>query len=162
MELIIGNRYEVKVTAIVKSGAVMELEDGTTTLIHVSNIAEEFVRDASDYVAVGDTLVAIAQEGVVRPVELSLKNLKLPNKKKEAAERPRSKSVYGGSVNPSRGFGDSRQYTSNSSSSNHKPRRDEELDKMIKKSNEDLKSKTYFNDKKARKRKGSSGNGRRR
>lgn len=161
MELIIGNRYEVKVTAIVKSGAVVELEDSTTTLIHVSNIADEFVRDAGDYVAIGDTLVAIGQEGVVRPVELSLKNLKLPNKKKEAAERPRSKSVYGGLVNPSRGFGDSRQYTSNSSS-NQKPRRDEELDKMIKKSNEDLKSKTYFNDKKARKRKGSSGEGRRR
>ena len=85
MQLEVGKRYEVTVKQILdKVGAVVLMEDGSTELVHISNIADCFVDDVSKYVTVGDELVAMCQEGKTRPVELTFRNLKLHRKDEDA------------------------------------------------------------------------------
>lgn len=156
MELTPGLRYAVVVKSIVKAGAVVSLEDGTTELIHVSNISDEFVRDANDYVCVGDELVAVCEAGKVKPAELSIKNLKLVNRSSNKGTSS-SKGMYGGLANPSCGFSDATTPTDNTAKSGSVMSCEEKnsaLDDMIKKSKQDLKSKLYFNRKKKKKAKG--------
>lgn len=73
MELIIGNDYKVVVTKIIQSGIIVELEDKSTQLIHISNLSDKFVSDINLMFAVGDVANATAIAGKVKPVELSIK-----------------------------------------------------------------------------------------
>lgn len=43
-----------KVTGITKFGAFVELESGETGLVHISEVADAFVKDINDFVSVGD------------------------------------------------------------------------------------------------------------
>ena len=81
MELVEGKLYEVVVQSIIdKVGAVVLFEDDDTALVHISNIADEYVKDIRDYIDVNQTLVAYCQVGKVKPLELSFKHLKLYNR----------------------------------------------------------------------------------
>lgn len=71
MQLEIGSTYEVKVVKILPVGAVVEMEDGSTELVHISNIADCFVRDVAEFVSVGKYYTATCREGKKRPVELT-------------------------------------------------------------------------------------------
>ena len=42
-----------KVTAIMNFGAFVLLEDGTSGLVHISEISKNFVRDINDFLTVG-------------------------------------------------------------------------------------------------------------
>lgn len=50
--------YQVEVVRIVKSGAIVKLEDDSTELIHISNLSNRFVAKIEDIVNVGDKLTA--------------------------------------------------------------------------------------------------------
>ena len=109
MEFTIGSRYEVKVIEVKDNlGAVVELEDGSTSLIHISNISDKFVKHVSDFVQIGDMLVAKCIQGKARPAELSLKDLKLNNKSDSHGHNYHihigATGGYGGLANPSLGF----------------------------------------------------------
>ena len=80
MELKLGEVYKVTATKIVKSGVVVALEDGSTELVHLSNISNDYVSSIEDFVSVGDNLEAVCQVGKFKPVELSLKNMNLHSK----------------------------------------------------------------------------------
>lgn len=73
MKLTVGETYNVKVEKILSYGAIVKMEDGSTQLIHISNISEKFVRDVNDFVKVGDTIKADCIKGNVKPEELSIK-----------------------------------------------------------------------------------------
>lgn len=73
MELVVGDRYDITVVNIVKSGAIVELKDGSTELIHISNLSNKYVQDISEFVQIGDMYTAIAIPGRSRDIELSLK-----------------------------------------------------------------------------------------
>lgn len=77
MNIEVDSIYPVTVTKIIKAGAVVQFEDGDTNLIHISNISDRFVSNVELFVQVGKTYDAMAIEGKVRPVELSLKHLRL-------------------------------------------------------------------------------------
>lgn len=81
MELVLGNHYTVKVLRTIPAGAIVELDDQTTALIHISNISEKFVRDPINFVDVDGVYDAEAIEGKAHPIELSLKHLKLRPKR---------------------------------------------------------------------------------
>ncbi|MEG2351467.1 MAG: S1 RNA-binding domain-containing protein [Bacilli bacterium] len=49
-----GDVVSAKVTGIEKYGAFVSIDEEYSGLIHISEITEEFVRDVSDYVEVGD------------------------------------------------------------------------------------------------------------
>lgn len=80
MVLEIGKYYRVKVVDFRTSGAIVELEDGSNTLIHVSRISTKFVKNPEDWLNKDETYVAIGVEGRARPVELSLTYLELKPK----------------------------------------------------------------------------------
>lgn len=71
MQLEVGKTYEVTVVKILPIGAVVEMEDGSTELVHISNIADCFVPDVADFVSVGKSYTATCREGKKRPIELT-------------------------------------------------------------------------------------------
>jgi len=82
----VGKKYKVKVIRFVNSGIVVELEDKTTSLIHISQISSNFVESAKDFVTMGEEYEALGVEGKSKPVELSLKYLNLSKKTSEQIE----------------------------------------------------------------------------
>lgn len=77
-----GKTYQVKVVKILPIGAVVEYVDepGTTELIHISNIADCFIKDVSDFVTIGDIYTATCEAGKVKPLQLTLIPLGLISK----------------------------------------------------------------------------------
>lgn len=81
MELTVGSNYGVTVKRILdKVGIIVEMEDKSTELIHISNIAPCYVADINHFVSVGDEYVARCEEGKDRPVQLTLKHLQLASR----------------------------------------------------------------------------------
>ncbi len=53
MQLEVGSILGGKVTGVVAFGAFVELEDGNTGLVHISEVASEFVDDVNKFLKVG-------------------------------------------------------------------------------------------------------------
>ena len=74
MQLEVGNIYEGKVTGITKFGAFVELEPGTTGMVHISEVANSFVNEIRDHLTEGQTVkvkvLAIGENG---KISLSIK-----------------------------------------------------------------------------------------
>ena len=56
MELEVGSILEGKVTSIMKFGAFVALPGGKSGLVHISEIANQFVSDVNDFLHAGDTV----------------------------------------------------------------------------------------------------------
>lgn len=78
MEFDIGEAYVVTPIRFEKFGAIVELEDGTTSLVHISEISESFVSDPANYLDIGKQYVAKAVRGDSKhPIQLSVRHLGL-------------------------------------------------------------------------------------
>ncbi len=53
-EIVVGSILEGKVTGITKFGAFVELPGGTTGLVHISEVADEYVKDINDFLKKAD------------------------------------------------------------------------------------------------------------
>ena len=80
MPIEIGSEIEGKVTGIAKFGAFVELPEGKTGLIHVSQVADAYVTDVGKHVKVGDIVkvkvLGSAKEG---KYDLSIKQVGKPS-----------------------------------------------------------------------------------
>jgi len=54
MQVEVGKIVEGKVTGVTSFGAFMSLPEGKTGLVHISEIAHDYVKDINDHVKVGD------------------------------------------------------------------------------------------------------------
>jgi len=54
MSIEVGSKLQGKVTGITKFGAFVELPDGSTGLVHISEVADSYVKDINDHLKVGD------------------------------------------------------------------------------------------------------------
>lgn len=54
MDLAVGNIVEGTVTGITKFGAFVELAGGVTGLVHISEVADAYVKDVKDYLKEAD------------------------------------------------------------------------------------------------------------
>ena len=76
MQLEVGNVVSGKITGITNFGAFVQLEGGKVGLIHISEVALEYVKDINDHVKVGDEVkvkvVSIAPGG---KISLSIKKV---------------------------------------------------------------------------------------
>ncbi|RLL41673.1 RNA-binding protein S1 [Oceanobacillus piezotolerans] len=54
MSIEVGSKLQGKVTGITNFGAFVELEKGKTGLVHISEVAENYVKDINDHLKVGD------------------------------------------------------------------------------------------------------------
>ena len=74
MPINIGSVVEGRVTGISKFGAFIELPDGRVGLVHISEVADAFVRDIKDYLSEQDTvMVKVIDMSGVGKIGLSIK-----------------------------------------------------------------------------------------
>lgn len=74
MQLDVGKIYEGKVTGITKFGAFVEIEPGTTGMVHISEVANTFVSEIKDHLAEGQTVkVKVLAVGDDGKISLSIK-----------------------------------------------------------------------------------------
>lgn len=100
MQLDVGKIYEGKVTGITKFGAFVELEPGTTGMVHISEVANSFVSEIKDHLTDGQAVkvkvLAVSDDG---KISLSIK---------KAVDNPpphRNNNSHGGQSSQRRDFG---------------------------------------------------------
>jgi S1 RNA binding domain protein len=76
-----------KITGLTDFGAFMELEGGKTGMIHISEVASNYVKDIREHVSVGQEVkakvISVSPEG-----KISLSIRKLNDQPKETEQRP--------------------------------------------------------------------------
>ena len=69
MQAEIGKVYDGKVTGVLKFGAFVEMEDGVSGMVHISEVANEYVNDINDHLQVGQEVkvkvISIAEDGKI-------------------------------------------------------------------------------------------------
>ncbi|MFH1347861.1 MAG: S1 RNA-binding domain-containing protein [Candidatus Margulisiibacteriota bacterium] len=89
MPIEIGSEIEGKVTGVANFGAFVELPEGNAGLVHISQIADTYVKDVSKHLKVGDMIkvkvLGSAKEG---KYDLSIKQVGKPSWQ-QGKRRPR-------------------------------------------------------------------------
>lgn len=63
-----------KITGITKFGAFVDLPEGETGMVHISEVSDAFVKEISDFVKVGDEIqVKVISVGADKKISLSIK-----------------------------------------------------------------------------------------
>ncbi|WP_070121555.1 S1 domain-containing RNA-binding protein [Bacillus marinisedimentorum] len=88
MSIEVGSKLQGKVTGITNFGAFVELPGGSTGLVHISEVADNYVKDINDHLKVGETVevkvINVEKDG---KIGLSIKRAKAPEKR-ESSRRP--------------------------------------------------------------------------
>ena len=100
MSIEVGNKLKGKITGIKKFGAFVELPEGKSGLVHISEVADNYVENDEDHLSVGDEVevkvLSIADDG---KISLSIK------KAKDRPRKPRhSKANHGKPVQKTEDF----------------------------------------------------------
>ena len=89
MELSVGQIVEGKITGITNFGVFVDIGEGKSGLVHISEVARSYVNDIKEFVKVNDVVKAkvlsIADDG---KISLSIRRALEPEKKEE--RRPRT------------------------------------------------------------------------
>lgn len=88
MSIEVGSKVEGKVTGITDFGAFVELPEGDTGLIHISEVADTYVKDISNYLQEGEEVkVKVINVDDDGKIGLSIKKLEDPDERKEHAPK---------------------------------------------------------------------------
>lgn len=83
MQIEVGKIYEGKVTGIREFGAFVELDENTTGMVHISEVANTFVNDIKEHLQEGQTVkVKVMSLGDNGKISLSIKKALPPEPKK--------------------------------------------------------------------------------
>lgn len=86
-EINVGDIVDGKVTGVEEYGIFVTLDDGSSGLIHISEISDSFVRSVSEYAKVGDILkVKVLSIDSYNHYKLSLKAVKKDSCSKKIVE----------------------------------------------------------------------------
>ncbi len=111
MSLEVGMIVEGKVTGITNFGAFVDLEDGKTGMVHISEVAPTYVSDIKEHLKEGQTVkVKILSIGEDGKISLSIKKA-LPQQHPNG-QRPYNKGGSSSQRPRSGGFGGTRSTTS--------------------------------------------------
>ena len=92
MELSVGQIVEGKITGITNFGVFVDLGEGKSGLVHISEVARSYVNDIKEFVKIGDTVkmkvLTIGEDG---KISLSIKKALEPEKTEEKRERKERK-----------------------------------------------------------------------
>ena len=86
MSIEVGSKLQGKVTGITNFGAFVELSDGSTGLVHISEVADNYVKDINDHLKIGDQ-VEVKVINVEKDGKIGL-SIKKAVDKPERTERP--------------------------------------------------------------------------
>lgn len=93
MSLAVGDIHEGVVTGITKFGAFVELPGGVTGLIHISEVADTYVKDVNDFLKEKQQVkVKVINIGDDGKIGLSIKQLIAP-KNKPQRNRPKGREI---------------------------------------------------------------------
>lgn len=94
MAVEIGSVYEGAVTGLTNFGAFVKLEDGTVGLVHISEVADEYVNDISEKLSVGDKVkVKVIEVNDKGKISFSIK--KAVSEEKPKPQKPRNRDGAG-------------------------------------------------------------------
>ena len=99
MSIEVGSKVQGKVTGITNFGAFVELPGGSTGLVHISEVADSYVKDVNDHLKVGDQ---------VEVKVISEKDGKISLSIKKAIDRPEGQTSSYSQRPPRQGRVDSR------------------------------------------------------
>lgn len=109
MQIEVGSILEGKVTGITKFGAFVDLPEGKSGMVHISEISNTYVENVSDFLTVGQEVkVKVININEKGKIGLSIKKLSEPAEKPAGGERGERRQQFsqGG-----RGEGGKRQFT---------------------------------------------------
>lgn len=99
MQLEVGAIFEGKITGITKFGAFVELEEGKTGMVHISEVAPVFVKEITDFVQKGQMVkVKVLGVGDDGKVSLSIKQAVQQTSSSSAAPCTQSRETGRGNV----------------------------------------------------------------
>ncbi|MGY0694537.1 S1 domain-containing RNA-binding protein [Virgibacillus sp. FSP13] len=92
MSIEVGSKLQGKVTGITNFGAFVELGEGKTGLVHISEVADNYVKDINEHLSVGDEVkvkvINVEKDG---KIGLSIKKAKdRPQRQRNTRERTES------------------------------------------------------------------------
>ncbi|PMC34090.1 RNA-binding protein S1 [Bacillus sp. UMB0899] len=91
MSIEVGSKLQGKVTGITNFGAFVELPGGSTGLVHISEVADNYVKDINDHLKVGDEVtvkvINVENDG---KIGLSIKKAIDRPERPQRPERPRN------------------------------------------------------------------------
>ena len=87
MSIEVGSKVQGKVTGITNFGAFVELPDKSTGLVHISEVADNYVKDINDHLKVGD-VVEVKVMNVEADGKIGLSIRKAKPEAERQAERP--------------------------------------------------------------------------
>jgi S1 RNA binding domain protein len=107
MSIEVGSKLQGKVTGITNFGAFVELPGGTTGLVHISEVADNYVKDINEHLKVGDEVevkvINVEKDGKIglsikkakeRPPQPSSSRPSSSNR--PSSQRPRNSNRQGG------------------------------------------------------------------
>jgi S1 RNA binding domain protein len=97
MSIEVGSKLQGKVTGITNFGAFVELPEGSTGLVHISEVADTYVKDINDHLKVGDAVeVKVMNVEKDGKIGLSIKKAKdRPEGEQKATYTPRPRQNRG-------------------------------------------------------------------
>ncbi|MFB5663765.1 S1 domain-containing RNA-binding protein [Alteribacillus sp. HJP-4] len=92
MSIEVGSKLQGKVTGITHFGAFVELPDGKTGLVHISEVADKYVQDINEFISVGDEVtVKVMKVEDDGKIGLSIRKAQdRPKEERPQGDRPRS------------------------------------------------------------------------
>ncbi|PMD68102.1 S1 domain-containing RNA-binding protein [Companilactobacillus nuruki] len=82
MAVEVGAKTEGKITGITNFGAFVDLGEGQSGMVHISEIADGYVKDIHDVLSVGDTVKVLVLNDKDHKIALSIK---------QASDKPKPK-----------------------------------------------------------------------
>ncbi|MDO4671013.1 MAG: S1 domain-containing RNA-binding protein [Aerococcus sp.] len=102
MSIAVGDKVTGKVTGITKFGAFVDINEAENGLVHISEVANDYVKDVHDYLNVGDEVtVVVTNIGEDGKIALSIKKAQ-PKPEKPAMNKPRRQPMKSPRNNASR------------------------------------------------------------
>ena len=91
MSVEVGSKLSGKVTRITNFGAFVELPDGSTGLVHISEVADRYVKDINEHLSVGDEVtVKVLNVEKNGKIGLSIKKANEKNNRPQPRKRGES------------------------------------------------------------------------
>jgi len=89
MSIEVGSKVNGKVTGITNFGAFVKITDDKTGLVHISEVADSYVKDINDHLTVGDEIkVKIINVGDDGKIGLSIKKAQdRPKRQRRSRDR---------------------------------------------------------------------------
>ena len=97
MSIEVDSKLQGKVTGITNFGAFVELPNGSTGLVHISEVADSYVKDINEHFKVGDMVeVKVMNVGADGKIGLSIRRAKPESERPQRPTRPRPTGGSGG------------------------------------------------------------------